>query len=257
MRRILNVVLSVSGMIVGAPILGLVLLLVWLEDRNSPVYVGTRIGRGGSPFGMVKIRTMTVNADSKGPESISSNDPRVTVVGGYVRRLKLDELPQLWNVLKGDMNLVGPRPNTAKAVAAYTMAERELLTVRPGITDFASIVFADEGQILDGPADADFRYNQLIRPWKSRLALHNVRCRSIGLDARIVAATALGVVARPRALRRVQSMLRHTGAATDLVRLAGRGTLLEAAPPPGAVEILSRSSVVPRQANDTPRTASS
>src|SRR5205814_6243983 len=119
----------------------------------------------------------------------------------------LDELMQLWNVFIGDMSLVGPRPQVRREVDIYTGAERELLTVRPGITDVASIVFADEAEILADAADPDLMYNQLIRPWKSRLGLIYVRHCSVGLDLRLLLLTVVALVSRRRALSDLQRIL--------------------------------------------------
>ena len=118
---------------------------------------------------MYKLRTMIINADSTGVDSTSSNDNRITSVGKFIRKFKIDEISQLINVLLGDMSLVGPRPNVLREILMYTDLEKELLTVKPGITDFASIVFSDEGEILSDSDDPDIDYNQLIRPGKGYL----------------------------------------------------------------------------------------
>ena len=159
-------------------------------------------------------------------------------MGGVIRRLKLDEVSQLWNVASGDMSLVGPRPNVERDVRLYTLVERRLLSVRPGITDFASIVFADEGEILRGATDPDLRYNQVIRPWKSRMGLHYVEVRSVGLDLRLIAATVVNGFSRRRALDWVAKMLKETEADPVLADIAERTKPLEAGPPPGASEIV-------------------
>ena len=148
-----------------------VMLIVWLQDSHSPFYISPRVGQGGRMFRMVKLRSMAANADESEVDSTSANDSRITPVGHFIRRYKLDELTQLWNVLIGNMSLVGPRPNVERETRLYTAEERRLLTVRPGITDYASIVFSDEGAILKDEPDPDLSYNQLIRPWKSRLSL--------------------------------------------------------------------------------------
>jgi lipopolysaccharide/colanic/teichoic acid biosynthesis glycosyltransferase len=152
-KRIFDIVASATGLLVASPILLPVMFLVWKQDRHSPFYVAPRVGRGEKPFKMVKLRSMIINADKSGVDSTGSNDRRITPVGHFIRRYKLDELTQLWNVLKGDMSLVGPRPNVKRETDLYTLEEKKLLSVKPGITDFASIVFSDEGDILkDQPA---------------------------------------------------------------------------------------------------------
>jgi len=237
-KRLMDVVLSALGLLASSPVLGVTLFLVWYHDRHSPFYVPSRVGRGGQPFRMIKLRSMVVQADRTGVDSTSAGDARITPVGRFIRRFKLDELSQLWNVLRGDMSLVGPRPQVERDARLYTEVERHLLDVAPGITDFASIVFADEGDILDGAADPDLRYNQVIRPWKSRLGLHYIATRSLWLDVRLVFATALNSARRPTALRWVAELLEETGADTQLVRIARRGETLEPFPPPGATEIV-------------------
>ena len=139
----------------AVPAARLIALAVWLEDRRSPWFRGVRVGRGGRRFRMVKFRTMIPDAWKSGVSSTACGDRRITRVGKILRRAKLDELPQLWNVLTGDMSLVGPRPQVEPDAALYTAEERRLFDVRPGITDLASIVFADEGEILAGSADPD------------------------------------------------------------------------------------------------------
>jgi lipopolysaccharide/colanic/teichoic acid biosynthesis glycosyltransferase len=238
MKRAVDIVVSAFGLLVLSPVLLLCGFLIWLEDRHHPLYMAPRVGRDGEMFRMVKFRSMVVNADRSGVDSTAGDDRRITRMGRIIRRLKLDEVSQLWNVARGDMSLVGPRPNVERDVRLYTPAERGLLSVRPGITDFASIVFADEGEILRGAADPDLRYNQVIRPWKSRMGLHYVRVQSLALDIRLIAATLVNGFARRKALESVAGMLRETGADSVLVDVALRSRAPEAAPPPGASEVV-------------------
>src|SRR5688572_2684662 len=170
-RRVLDVLFSLSVLIVFSPLLLVTIAAIYFYDFHSPFYRANRVGRGGRLFPMAKFRSMIVNADKVGGTSTSASDSRITPVGKLVRRYKLDELPQFWNVLVGDMSVVGPRPNVPSGVAVYTDAEKRLLDVRPGVTDLASIVFSDEGDILKNEADPDLSYNQLIRPGKSALGL--------------------------------------------------------------------------------------
>lgn len=155
------------------------ILGIWARiklDRDGPaIYAGRRVGLGGKEFRMYKFRTMVTNADRVGGPNTPDDDPRLTRTGKFLRRYKLDELPQLVNVLKGDMSFVGPRPQVADEVAGYTAEERELLSVRPGITDWSSLRFHNEGEILAGHADPDRAYAELIRPEKMRLGLEYVR----------------------------------------------------------------------------------
>jgi lipopolysaccharide/colanic/teichoic acid biosynthesis glycosyltransferase len=237
-KRLMDVLGSGLGLIVLAPFLALACLLIWLEDRHTPLYAATRVGQGGRPFRMIKLRSMVVDADRTGVDSTAKSDPRITRMGHIIRRFKLDEFSQLWDVLRGDMSLVGPRPNVEREVALYTAIERRLLAVRPGITDFASIVFADEANILEGADDPDLRYNQVIRPWKSRLGLHYIVCRWWWLDVRLVLATLLNVLSRRAALNWVVRMLVETNAPADLIPVARRTEPLVPAPPPGAADIV-------------------
>ena len=154
-------------------------MIIWLSDFNSPFYVSSRVGKDNKPFKLIKLRSMIINADKTGIDSTSKSDNRITKVGKIIRKFKLDELCQLFNVLLGEMSLVGPRPNVKREVDLYSDIEINLLNVKPGITDFSSIVFSDEGDILDGAENPDLRYNQLIRPWKSRLGLIYIKNSSI------------------------------------------------------------------------------
>lgn len=231
LKRLLDISVSAFGLIVASPVLLPVMFLVWREDRHSPFYIAPRVGRGGRPFAMVKMRSMVIGADRKGASSTANDDRRITPVGAFIRRYKIDELTQLWNVLKGDMSLVGPRPQVQSGVDAYTARERGLLAARPGITDFASIVFADEGTILQGHPDPDAGYDQLIRPGKSALGLFYLARRSVAVDLQLLGLTLLTIVSRRHALAGVQSLLRRLGADPGLVELAGRCKPLSAASP--------------------------
>jgi lipopolysaccharide/colanic/teichoic acid biosynthesis glycosyltransferase len=222
-----------------APLLLPVIVAVWAYDGHSPFYIAPRVGRKGRQFRMVKLRSMRVNADRSGVDSTSARDPRITPIGQFIRRYKLDELTQLWNVLKGDMSLVGPRPNVERETRIYTSVEKMLLDVKPGVTDFASIVFADEGDILKDQSDPDIAYNQLIRPWKSRLGIFYVQHSGFLLDLRLIGLTAQAIVSRDRALRGVHSELLRLNAPLDLVQIALRETPLRPIAPPGASEIVT------------------
>lgn len=245
LKRSFDILLSGLGLVAASPILLGAMLLVWRQDYHSPLYIAPRVGRGERAFRMVKLRSMIMNADKSGVDSTGSADRRITGVGRFIRRYKLDELSQLWNVLFGDMSLVGPRPNVKRETDLYTAQEKRLLSVRPGITDFASIVFADEGEILKDQADPDLAYNQLIRPGKSRLGLFYIDHRSVGLDIALIWLTLLTIVSRQRALDACAALLAAKGAPDDLVRLARRQQPLVAEPPPGAVQIVTSRDAVP------------
>jgi lipopolysaccharide/colanic/teichoic acid biosynthesis glycosyltransferase len=210
------------------------MVAIWWQDRKSPFYIASRVARGGGVFRMVKFRSMVVNADKMGGSSTAASDRRITPMGGFVRAYKLDELIQLWNVLVGDMSMVGPRPQTPGDAALYTETERRMLSVRPGITDAASIVFSDEGEILKGSSDPDLLYNQIIRPWKSRLALACIDHQSLAIDLWLIALTVVAIVSKPMALRALLSLLNGWGLDPLVIRMAARRELLLAFPPPGA-----------------------
>jgi lipopolysaccharide/colanic/teichoic acid biosynthesis glycosyltransferase len=239
-KRTCDIALAFCGLVVLAVPLALIACTVWLEDRRSPFYRGLRVGLRGRDLRMLKFRTMVANASGSGVNSTAFDDPRITRVGRALRRLKLDELPQLWNVLTGGMSLVGPRPQVPADAALYTIEECRLLDVRPGITDLASVVFADEGEILAGSADPDLLYNQIIRPWKSRLALAHLDHASLTLDLRVLALTLLSAVSRPRALGHVARILDAWHAGPMLRSAALRQAPLVPWPPPGVNEIVSR-----------------
>jgi lipopolysaccharide/colanic/teichoic acid biosynthesis glycosyltransferase len=239
MKRLFDIVASALGLVVLAPLLLPVMFLVWLQDRHSPFYVAPRVGVGGRVFNMVKLRSMIKNADRSGVDSTSADDRRITPLGHFIRKYKLDELTQLWNVLRGDMSLVGPRPNVKRETDLYTPREKGLLTVRPGITDFASIVFSDEGDILRGQADPDIAYNQLIRPGKSMLGLFYIEHRSLVLDVQLCVITLVAIISRRRALDRVASVLAGLSAPDDLIEIASRRLPLVPMPPPGGSKIVT------------------
>lgn len=239
MKRIFDIVGSFVGLLLASPILLPVMFLVWRQDGHSPFYVAPRTGKNERPFLMMKLRSMIKNADKSGVDSTSANDLRITPVGHFIRRYKLDELTQLWNVLKGDMSLVGPRPNVKRETDLYTVSEKKLLIVKPGITDFASIVFSDEGDILKDKEDPDIAYNQLIRPGKGYLGLFYIENRSFLLDVRLCFLTILAILSRQKALVILCDILEGLKANPELIELASRKSPLVPMPPPGAVSIVT------------------
>jgi lipopolysaccharide/colanic/teichoic acid biosynthesis glycosyltransferase len=192
-KRLLDFIASLAGIILLSPLLIALVIWIKLADPGPVFYYGVRVGRNGKLFRMMKFRTMVVNADKVGPSSTAGDDPRITRPGHFMRRFKLDELSQLFNVLRGEMSLVGPRPQVQWAVDLYTPEERALLTVRPGITDFASLRFRNEAEILQGSTDPDKDYLEKIAPLKIRLGLHYVRTYSLGTDLKILLATVLSL----------------------------------------------------------------
>lgn len=224
----LGVVVGFSWLLVGT------MIAIWLQDFQSPFYMAPRVGQGNRDFTMMKLRSMVKNADKTGVNSTGANDMRITPVGHFIRRYKIDELSQFLNVLRGDMSVVGPRPNTRRwGVDLYTEEEQRMLALKPGITDLASIVFSDEGDILADAEHPDLRYNQIIRPWKSRLALFYLDHASLALDLKIVWLTALAIIDKRRALAGVVELLEALGADATLVDVCRRESPLPEAPPPG------------------------
>jgi lipopolysaccharide/colanic/teichoic acid biosynthesis glycosyltransferase len=239
LKRLMDILLSFLGLIIASPILLPVMFLVWKQDRHSPFYVAERVGKDFKPFKMVKLRSMVKIADISGVDSTSVNDMRITPIGQFTRRYKLDELTQLWNVLLGDMSLVGPRPNVKRETDLYTDQERRLLSMKPGITDFASIVFSDEGEILADQKDPDVAYNQLIRPGKSRLGLFYLEVASLRTDIALLFLTVVAVLSRQKALTLNASYLRLIKAHENLIKIASRDSQLIPTPPPGSNEIVT------------------
>lgn len=239
MKRLFDMGIALFGLVVFAPVLLFVALLLIVQDGGSPFYMPQRCGRNGKPYKMIKFRSMIPQADSNCVDSTANDDPRITIIGQLIRRLKLDELPQLWNVLIGDMSLVGPRPNVKRETDLYTAEERRLLSIRPGITDISSIVFSDLGAILAGKQDANLAYNQLVRPYKSRLGLLYIAHAGVLLDIRLICLTLLSAVNRRAALDQVSAIVAKLGGSAELVAVAARNTPLQPAPPPGATAVVT------------------
>ena len=238
-KRCFDILISFLALLIFSPLLVSVMVLVWRQDGHSPFYIAERVGLNGIPFKMVKLRSMVVNADKSGVDSTSSNDQRITPLGHFVRRYKLDELTQLWNVLIGEMSLVGPRPNVKRETDLYTDEERRLLEAKPGITDFASIVFSDEGEILKNYADPDIAYHQLIRPEKSRLGLFYLEKKNFFIDLQLLIQTAISIVSRRQALKNLVAILRKMEAPKNLIEITSRTNNLVPSPPPGAYKIVT------------------
>ena len=237
-KRSVDILASFFGLLFFSPILLPAMFLVWKEDKKSPFYIAPRLGKNGIPFKMIKLRSMVVDADSSGVVSSSNNDMRITPIGHKIRKYKLDEFIQLWNVLNGDMSLVGPRPNVKDETDLYTDIEKKLLLVRPGITDFSSIVFSDEGEILEGKENPDLTYNQLIRPWKSRLGLIYINNQSFLLDIKIIIHTLVAIFSRQRALNWVVSQLKLFNVDSKVVKISKREQDLYPFPPPGSDKVV-------------------
>jgi len=176
---------------------------------------------------------MKVNSDRSGVESTSNDDARITKIGLFIRSSKMDELSQLWNVLIGNMSIVGPRPNTPNGVSVYTNLEMELISIKPGITDISSIVFSDEGEVLLGRHDPDIAYNELIRPWKSRLGLLYIKNQSLLLDLKLIIFTTIAIYNKQKALNYINAVLLRISDNSELIKVCKREEDLYPASPPG------------------------
>ena len=240
MKRLFDILLSFFGLIALSPILLPVIIIVYLQDFYSPFYISPRVGKNGSIFKMVKLRSMIKNADKSGVDSTSANDRRITPIGHFIRRFKLDEFTQLINVFIGNMSFVGPRPNIKRETDLYTSLEKNLLKVKPGITDFASIVFSDEGDILKNSKDPDIDYNQLIRPGKSELGLFYVKNSNILLDINLIFITIFGLFSRNYSLKKLRRLLKKYNANKRIIEIASRSKRLIPSPPPGSSEIVTK-----------------
>ena len=188
-KRALDIVACAVALPVIGPLLLLLALIVILDSGRPAFYLGWRAGRHGAPFRIIKLRSMVPDAERRGGAETPADDPRITWVGALLRRYKVDELPQLINVLLGDMSLVGPRPEVLDEVRRYGDRERALLSVRPGLTDWASIKFRHEGEILRGAPDPGKVYHETIQPEKIRLGLKYVQERSMFVDLTILVNT--------------------------------------------------------------------
>ena len=194
MKRLLDLALSGAGLVMASPILLAAAIAVKVETGGPAFYTGKRVGKDGRTFRIFKLRTMQPGADQQGPAVTAGNDPRITTVGRILRRTKVDELPQLLNVLRGDMSLVGPRPEHPEFVARYTPEQRRVLAVRPGITGPAALAFVDEEERLRGD-DPEAAYLAHLMPQKLAVDLEYVESATVGGDLRILGRTLL-VVAR-------------------------------------------------------------
>jgi len=185
-KRVIDVAASSVGLVTLAPLLIITSVLIKCTSRGPVLFWQNRVGRGGRPFRIAKFRSMVADADKKGLDITSSGDHRVTLLGVTLRRFKIDELPQLWNVLIGEMSLVGPRPEMPRYVAEYTEDQRRVLAVRPGITDLASIQYRHEEKVLAQSESPEEFYRNVILPHKLDLNLEYIDKMSLSFDAKLI-----------------------------------------------------------------------
>jgi len=193
-KRAMDIVISAGALCVLWPLFLLIALAIICDDPGPVFYRQVRIGRGGKPFRIFKFRTMVVGAEKKGLSITVGHDSRITRVGAFLRRTKLDELAQLLNVLAGQMSFVGPRPEVPRYVDMYTPYQRQVLLVRPGITDYASIAYRNENELLAGADDPERLYVETVMPDKIELNMKYLREISPLADLRLILKTIVAVV---------------------------------------------------------------
>ena len=186
MKRLFDILFSLFGLIILSPVLIVIALFIKLESKGSIFYRQTRVGKNNTDFRIFKFRTMFVGSDKKGLLTLGDRDSRVTKVGYYLRKYKLDELPQLINVLIGDMSFVGPRPEVRKYVDLYSEEDLQIFKIRPGITDYASIEFRDEAELLKNTDNPESVYINQIMPQKLALNKKYVANHSLFTDVSII-----------------------------------------------------------------------
>ncbi len=235
-KRTGDIILSLVLLALLSPIILFLSILIFVQDFHSPFYISNRIGKNKKKFKLYKFRSMIVNADKSGVNSTSDNDKRITKLGNFLRKYKIDEIMQLLNVIKNEMSFVGPRPNVETDVKLYSLEEEKLLSIKPGITDFSSIVFSDEGEILSSSKNPDYDYNRLIRPWKSRLGLIYVKKKNFFLDLTILFLTFLNLFNRIKTLSIINSILKKIDNNTELHNIILRKQDLKPSIAPGFIK---------------------
>ena len=193
LKRTFDVVVSFLGLVMLFPFLIIIAAIIVIDSKGGVFFLQDRVGKNGKVFKIIKFRTMTVGSDKKSLLTIGQKDSRITRVGYFLRKFKIDEIPQLINVLKGDMSFVGPRPEVEKYVALYNEEQLKVLTVRPGITDFASIQYKDESTLLANADDPETFYVSEVMPAKLKLNIYYINNRNFMLDVKIIFKTILEI----------------------------------------------------------------
>lgn len=232
MKRFIDLSLSFLALLIISPIFIFLIFIIWIQDFKNPIYSAPRIGKNSKKFIMYKLRSMNTNASLSGVESTSTDDKRITKIGKIIRKFKLDEISQLINVFLGSMSLVGPRPNTPKGIENYTKLEQELLSVKPGITDFASIIFSDEGEILKNSENPDLDYDKLIRPRKSILGIFYLKNSSLIIDFYLCIITLISIFSKKITLKLIERVLITLNADEEIIKIASRTEKLRPMSPP-------------------------
>lgn len=186
MKRLVDILLSLFGLLVLLPFFVVAAVAIVLDSKGGVFFLQTRVGKDNKDFKLFKFRTMGVDAERMGQLTIGGNDSRITRVGHFLRRYKLDELPQLLNVLLGDMSLVGPRPEVRRYVDLYTPEQQQVLSIKPGLTDYASIKYADESELLAKAENPEQFYIETVMPDKLAINLKYIKSRSLAMDMGIL-----------------------------------------------------------------------
>ena len=196
MKRAFDLIVATLAVLVLLPLLLLLAVAVALTSPGGAFFVQTRVGKGGTEFRLLKFRSMRPGSEAKGQLTVGGRDPRITAVGHFLRKTKLDELPQLFNILKGEMSLVGPRPEVPKYVALYSAEQRQVLQVRPGLTDYASLEYFEENALLGASENPEETYIQEVMPAKLALNTKYIEDMGLGTDLKILLRTAVRIVGR-------------------------------------------------------------
>ena len=194
MIRFFDIIFSALGLVVLAPVFAVISLKIRLGSKGGSFYIQERIGKDGKAFGLYKFRTMRIGADNEGLLTVGEHDQRITRIGHFLRKTKMDELPQLLNVLKGEMSLVGPRPEVRKYVELYTQAQRKVLSVRPGITDYASIEYVNENELLSQADDPERTYIEKVMPDKIKLNMRYLEHYTVSEYFKIIFLTLIKIL---------------------------------------------------------------
>lgn len=198
MKRFLDVILSMLVLVILLPLFIIISIIIACESRGGVIYAQTRVGRYNKDFKLLKFRTMYTGSDQKGLITVGEHDARITRFGYILRKSKMDEFPQLLNIIKGDMSIVGPRPEVRHYVDMYTEEQMKVLSVRPGLTDFASLVYIDENKLLEDQENPEEFYIKEMMPRKLELNLKYIEQQSVKTDAILIFKTLKAIVSGKR-----------------------------------------------------------
>ena len=193
-KRIFDILFSLILLVVFFPVLLIIVVLILADSKGGAFFHQIRVGKDGKEFRLHKFRTMKPASENSGQLTVGMRDNRITKIGYYLRKSKMDEMPQLWNILMGEMSVVGPRPEVPKYVAMYNENQRRVLSVRPGLTDYASIKYVKENEILEKSSNPEQTYIEEIMPEKLNLNLQYIDERSILVDLKIILNTAKAII---------------------------------------------------------------